>query len=91
MDELMTKHKTNWEFVEPVEFKGNPSEQDIKDIKARCKELAIQVKEAVASKSDAVPPAPKNRRRGRPSTTEWDSITTGVPTWEEIKQSHKKK
>lgn len=89
LDDVMARHKTNWEFLETVEFKGKPSDADIDLIKARCRELANQVKEAVASKSDTIPAAPKNRHRGRPSKTEWESVTTGIPTWGEIKPKHK--
>jgi len=59
LDEVMTRLKTGWEFLEPVEFKGKPLETDIELIKTRCKELANQVKEFVASKSDSIPPSPK--------------------------------
>ncbi|RKX73761.1 MAG: hypothetical protein DRP60_11325, partial [Spirochaetes bacterium] len=90
LDEMVTRLKPGWEFLEPVEFKGKPSKEDIKTIAARCKELAAQVKEAVASKSETTPPAPKNRHRGRPSKTEWESATTGIPTWDEIREKHRK-
>jgi len=61
LNELIQKYKMNWDFVEPLEFKGKPTTKDIAIIKTRCKELAAKVKEAVASKSEDIPAAPKNR------------------------------
>jgi len=61
LNELIQKYKMNWDFVEPLEFKGKPTKRDIAIIETRCKELAAKVKEAVASKSEDVPAAPKNR------------------------------
>jgi len=51
LDEVMAKHKTNWDFVEPVEFKGKPGDEDKALIQERCRELAAKVKDAVASKT----------------------------------------
>lgn len=51
LQEIMQKYKTNWDFVESVEFLGSPTEDDIEKIRTRCKELAKKVKKAVASKS----------------------------------------
>ena len=53
LDEIMAKHKTNWDFVETVEFKGKPTDPDIKLIRERCRELAGNVKSAVAAKDEA--------------------------------------
>ncbi len=89
LDDIIAKHKTGWELLEPVEFKGKPSQEDLDTIVIRCKELAVQVKKSVASKSETTPPAPKNRHRGRPSKTEWESATTGIPTWDEIRGKHR--
>ncbi len=50
LDEIMKKHKTNWEFIEPVEFKGKPRPDDIAAIENGCRELALRVKKAVAAK-----------------------------------------
>jgi len=61
LEELIQKYKMNWDFVEPLEFKGKPNQEDIASIKARCRELAAKVKEAVKSKSEDVPAAPENR------------------------------
>ena len=51
LDEIMLRHKANWEFVKPVEFKGGPTEDDFRAIRERCRELAALVKGAVASKA----------------------------------------
>jgi len=53
--ELMTKYKTGWEFVDPVEFMGRPSQNDINTIIKQCRELAKQVKKAVADKPESIP------------------------------------
>lgn len=50
LDEIMARYKTGWEFLEPVEFQGRPSEEDLAMIVQRCGELGAAVKEAVASK-----------------------------------------
>ncbi|MCK5736858.1 MAG: FprA family A-type flavoprotein [Spirochaetaceae bacterium] len=89
LDEIVSRLKPGWEFLEPVEFKGRPKKEDIETIESRCRELANQVKEAVTSKPETTPPAPKNRHRGRPSKTEWESATTGIPTWDEIREKHR--
>lgn len=39
LDEIMDKYKMNWEFIEPVEFKGSPREEDLDIIGLRIKEL----------------------------------------------------
>lgn len=49
LDEIHDRQKMKWEFLEPVEFKGSPEEDDLKLIRSRCRELAVQVKEAVAA------------------------------------------
>jgi anaerobic nitric oxide reductase flavorubredoxin len=48
LDEIMDRNKTNWEFLEPVEFRGMPSQADLDLIRQRGKELAISVKSWVA-------------------------------------------
>ena len=53
LDDVMAKHKTNWDFVETVEFLGAPGESDIALIRERCRELAGNVKAAVAAKDEA--------------------------------------
>ena len=50
LDEIVQKHKMNWDFVEPLEFIGKPGEEDFQTVRDRCVELAKAVKEAVASK-----------------------------------------
>jgi len=61
LSELIQKHKMNWDFVEPLEFKGKPTKKDIATIEARCRELAARVKEVVASKPEGIPAAPEKR------------------------------
>ena len=58
LDELMAKNKMNWDFLEPHEFQGSPTAEDLNVIRLRCKELATKIKEAVASKSADIPNAP---------------------------------
>lgn len=46
--ELMEMHerlKMNWDWVDPVEFKGRPTDEDIELLKERARELARKVKE----------------------------------------------
>jgi len=45
LDEIIAKYRMNWEFIEPVEFKGAVREEDIKLIEERIRELVKQVKE----------------------------------------------
>lgn len=47
LDEIMAKYCMNWEFLEPVEFKGSPREEDLKLIEERVKDLVKEVKRAV--------------------------------------------
>lgn len=43
LDEIIEKHKMNWEFLEPVEFKGAPKEEDLSLIGLRIKELVGKI------------------------------------------------
>lgn len=46
--DYITEHlKMNWSFIDPVEFKGAPTEADLKDIEVGVKALAQAVREAV--------------------------------------------
>mgnify|MGYP006274992399 CR=1 FL=1 len=45
LDHLVERHKMKWDFLEPVEFKGAPTEEDLNLIRQRGKELAKAVKE----------------------------------------------
>jgi BioD-like phosphotransacetylase family protein len=45
LDEILIKYKMNWDFLEPVEFRGSPSETELELINPRGKELARVVKE----------------------------------------------
>ncbi len=49
-EELMTRYKVNWDCVEPLEFLGKPTNDDISKIRSRCSQLAGKVRDAVASK-----------------------------------------
>lgn len=44
LDEIMAKRRMKWDFLEPVEFKGNPREDDLKLIEERVKELVAEVR-----------------------------------------------
>ena len=44
LDEIMARTKTNWEFLEPVEFRGAPTQEHLDLIRQRGKELAVAVK-----------------------------------------------
>jgi flavorubredoxin len=44
LDDLMQRNRTNWEFLEPVEFRGAPTQEHLDLIRQRGKELAIEVK-----------------------------------------------
>ena len=50
LEDLMIRHKANWEFVDTIEFLGKPDDEDIAAIRKGCTELARRVKEAVAAK-----------------------------------------
>jgi flavorubredoxin len=45
LDEIITRNRMNWDFLEPVEFKGAPSEEELELIGERLKTLAKEVKE----------------------------------------------
>lgn len=48
--DINTRLNMGWEFLEPVEFKGTPSSEDMEKIEAQIKVLVAQVKEAVNNK-----------------------------------------
>jgi len=48
LDELMTRYKTGWQFLEPQEFKGSPTEEDLRMLKEKARDLARKVKELAA-------------------------------------------
>lgn len=52
LDELVSRYKMNWDFLEPVEFNGAPGEEDIRTIRRRGKELVTAVREWVRSGSE---------------------------------------
>ena len=45
LDELVAKNRMNWDFLDPVEFRGMPSDEDLKLVRQRGVELAQKVKE----------------------------------------------
>jgi flavorubredoxin len=47
LDEIMKRNRTNWEFLEPVEFRGAPTEEHLDLIRQRGRELAVAVKQWV--------------------------------------------
>ncbi|MFW5801223.1 MAG: FprA family A-type flavoprotein [Spirochaeta sp.] len=47
LDEINDRLKMNWQFIEPVEFKGAPSEEDLELIRTRGRELGEAVLAAV--------------------------------------------
>jgi flavorubredoxin len=49
LDEIMAKYKMEWDFLDPVEFLGAPSQDDLDLIYQRGKTLARRVKEWVAA------------------------------------------
>lgn len=44
LDEIMAKNRTNWEFIEPVEYIGSPKKDDLEKIDNSVKELVKLVK-----------------------------------------------
>ncbi len=49
LDEIMNKYCMNWDFIEPVEFKGSPRDEDLQLIEERVKILVKEVREALKS------------------------------------------
>lgn len=49
LEELMTRYKMNWDFLDSVEFLGAPAVEDLETIRRRGSELAVKVKEWVAA------------------------------------------
>jgi len=45
LDEIMAKHRMNWNFIEPVEFRGNASDEELKLVEERVRELVKAVRE----------------------------------------------
>ncbi len=50
LDYIVDKCRMKWDFIEPVEFKGNPREEDLELIEKRVKELVKEVKSMVNEK-----------------------------------------
>jgi anaerobic nitric oxide reductase flavorubredoxin len=49
LEELITRYKMNWDFLDSVEFLGAPTDEDLEMIRLRGRELAVRVKEWVAA------------------------------------------
>lgn len=43
LDEIMRRYKTGWKFIQPVEFKGSPTDNDLRLIEKRVRGLAARV------------------------------------------------
>ncbi len=52
LDEIVTRNKIKWEFLEPVEFQGSAKAEHLEQIEKQCAELVKMVKEAVAAKEE---------------------------------------
>jgi flavorubredoxin len=52
LDEIVEKNRMKWDFLEPVEFRGAPTDEDLDLIRRRGKELAVKVKEWVAAEAE---------------------------------------
>ncbi|HOB20334.1 MAG TPA: FprA family A-type flavoprotein, partial [Candidatus Atribacteria bacterium] len=50
LDEIMDRNRAKWEFIEPVEFKGSPSDQDLELITERVHQLVRTVRERVSNR-----------------------------------------
>ncbi len=50
LDSIMEEGRMNWDFLEPVEFKGSVSDEELDLIEERVKELVKEVKKAVKEK-----------------------------------------
>ena len=49
LDEIMNKYCMKWDFIEPVEFKGSPRDEDLQLIETRIRDLVKEVRNAVNS------------------------------------------
>ena len=47
LDQILERYSMNWNMMEPVEFKGCPTESDLEEIRNRSAQLARRVKERV--------------------------------------------
>ncbi|MEX1308655.1 MAG: FprA family A-type flavoprotein, partial [Eubacteriales bacterium] len=45
LDEMMTRYRTNWDFIEPLEFNGNAKAEDIANIRKSCQVLIEKIKQ----------------------------------------------
>lgn len=51
LDDIMERNRTNWDFLEPVEFRGAPTQEHLDLIRQRGVELAKKVKQWVAQEA----------------------------------------
>ncbi|MFW5737418.1 MAG: FprA family A-type flavoprotein [bacterium] len=51
LDDIMERNRTNWEFLEPVEFRGAPTQEHLDLIRQRGVELAQKVKQWAAQEA----------------------------------------
>ncbi len=49
LDEIVERTRMKWDFIEPLEFKGRPTEDDLKLIEKRGRELGQRVQEMVGA------------------------------------------
>lgn len=49
LDEIMNKYCMKWDFIDPVEFKGSPRDEDLQLIETRIRDLVKEVRNAVNS------------------------------------------
>lgn len=47
LDEILDKHRMNWDFIEPVEFKGNATQGELESIKDGVHKLVQEVRTTV--------------------------------------------
>lgn len=45
LDEIVEKNKMNWTFIEPVEFRGQPSDEDLETLRSRVRDLIASVRQ----------------------------------------------
>ena len=52
LDEIVTRNKITWDFLEPVEFQGSAKAEHLEMIEKKCAELVKIVNEAVAAQKE---------------------------------------
>jgi anaerobic nitric oxide reductase flavorubredoxin len=46
LEEILAKNRMDWDFIEPVEFRGNASQEDLNNIEDKVRELIRKVRKA---------------------------------------------